>query len=171
MKLSVIAMDYDGSIIHDERAKPLALRLGYTVLQLGSMVLAWDEAKRGAADPADDANLVPHEFVHQLDFEDSQTDGAPALATRAEYLTWERVVSREFEALRAAEEGSTHCVGYLWRDKSGGILRRYGRSVLRAPARSSREAARLVRRTGAVLPPGSCQLFFRSCELTVRFLA
>jgi Mlc titration factor MtfA (ptsG expression regulator) len=38
-----------------------------------------DEAKRGAADPADGANLVLHEFAHQLDFEDRETDGAPAL--------------------------------------------------------------------------------------------
>ena len=44
-------------------------------------------------------NLVLHEFAHQLDFEDSQTDGAPALSTRNEYLAWARVMSREFEAL------------------------------------------------------------------------
>jgi Mlc titration factor MtfA (ptsG expression regulator) len=77
-------------------------RLGHTGRQMGSLVLAWDEAKRGAADPADGTNLVLHEFAHQLDFEDSQTDGAPALATRAEYLAWARVMSREFEALNDA---------------------------------------------------------------------
>src|SRR3954462_12388792 len=57
-------------------------RLGHTGRQLGSMVLAWDEVKHGAADPADGYNLVMHEFAHQLDFEDSRADGAPALATR-----------------------------------------------------------------------------------------
>lgn len=78
-------------------------RLGHTGRQLGSLVLAWDEAKHGAADPADGRNLVLHEFAHQLDFEDARTDGAPALATRAEYLAWARVMQREYEALRNAD--------------------------------------------------------------------
>ncbi|MFL6583707.1 MAG: zinc-dependent peptidase [Chthoniobacterales bacterium] len=78
-------------------------RLGHTGRSLGSMVLAWDEAKHGAADPADGRNLVLHEFAHQLDFEDSRTDGAPALATRAEYLAWARVMQPEYEALRKAD--------------------------------------------------------------------
>jgi Mlc titration factor MtfA (ptsG expression regulator) len=82
-------------------------RLGHTGRQLGSLVLAWDEAKRGAADPADGRNLVLHEFAHQLDFEDSQTDGAPALSTRNEYRAWARVMSREFEALQRADEAGT----------------------------------------------------------------
>lgn len=79
-------------------------RLGHTGRRMGSLVLAWDEAKRGAADPSDGANLVLHEFAHQLDFEDYKTDGAPALKTRAEYLTWARVMNREFQALRTADE-------------------------------------------------------------------
>src|SRR5262249_17388063 len=82
-------------------------RLGHTGPQLGSLVLAWDEAKRGAADPADGANLVMHEFAHQLDFEDFRTDGAPALVTRSEYLAWARGMSHEFDALRAAAEAGT----------------------------------------------------------------
>src|ERR1700682_3266355 len=85
-------------------------RLGHTARRLGAMVLAWDSAKRGAADPSDGRNLVLHEFAHQLDFEDFQTDGAPALATRAEYLAWARVMSKEFEALRAADEAGTPTV-------------------------------------------------------------
>jgi Mlc titration factor MtfA (ptsG expression regulator) len=79
-------------------------RLGHTARRMGSLVLAWDEVKHGAADPSDGQNLVVHEFAHQLDFEDSNTDGAPALATRAEYLTWARVMQPEFDALREAEE-------------------------------------------------------------------
>src|SRR5437667_12663108 len=74
-------------------------RLGHTARRLGAMVLAWDSANRGAGDPSDGRNLVLHEFAHQLDFEDFQTDGAPALATRAEYLAWSRVMSKDFEAL------------------------------------------------------------------------
>src|SRR6476620_8261666 len=65
-------------------------RLGQTGRHLGSLVLAWDDVKRGAADPSDGTNLVLHEFAHQLDFEDDASDGAPAMATRAEYLAWAR---------------------------------------------------------------------------------
>ena len=74
---------------------------------MGSLVLAWDEVKHGAADPRDGQNPVVHEFAHQLDVEDRSSDGAPALSTRAEYLTWARVMRPEFDALReAAEMGS-----------------------------------------------------------------
>jgi MtfA peptidase len=79
-------------------------RLGHTGRQLSALVLAWDSAKHGAADPADGENLVLHEFAHQLDFENAADDGTPALETRAEYLAWARVMGAEFEALRAAEE-------------------------------------------------------------------
>jgi MtfA peptidase len=79
-------------------------RLGHTGRRLGSLVLAWDDARRGAANPSDGRNLVLHEFAHQLDFEDYATDGAPALATKAEYQSWARVMSREFAALRSAAE-------------------------------------------------------------------
>src|SRR6266850_3308755 len=85
-------------------------RLGQTGRRLGSLVLAWDDVKRGAADPSDGANLVLHEFAHQLDFEDNASDGAPALATRAEYLAWARVMSREFRALCDADRAGTPTV-------------------------------------------------------------
>ena len=85
-------------------------RLGHTARRLGALVLAWDAVKRGAADPSDGENLVLHEFAHQLDFEDYGTDGTPALATRAEYLDWARVMSSEFKALRAAGEAGTPTV-------------------------------------------------------------
>ncbi len=79
-------------------------RLGHTARGLRALVLAWDAAHHGAADPSDGENLVLHEFAHQLDFENSGADGTPALDTRAEYLTWGRVMSSEFEALREAQK-------------------------------------------------------------------
>ena len=79
-------------------------RLGHTQQQLGALVLAWDAARQGALEPTDGENLVLHEFAHQLDFEDSATNGTPALNSRAEYLAWGRVMNAEFEALRDAEE-------------------------------------------------------------------
>ncbi|HEY5086406.1 MAG TPA: M90 family metallopeptidase [Gemmatimonadaceae bacterium] len=79
-------------------------RFGETGQNLGALVLAWDEAKRGAQIPSDGANVVLHEFAHQLDFEDGVTDGTPALATRDAYAAWARVMSAEFEALRKADD-------------------------------------------------------------------
>ena len=78
--------------------------LGHTQDRLGAVVLAWDAAKRSAANSSNGRNLVLHEFAHQLDFEDHATDGTPVLATRSDYATWSRVMTREFKALRAADE-------------------------------------------------------------------
>jgi Mlc titration factor MtfA (ptsG expression regulator) len=78
-------------------------RLGETARRLGSMVLAWDSAKSGAADPSDGRNVVFHEFAHQLDFEDYVTDGVPALATREQQLSWSAVMKVEFASLQAAD--------------------------------------------------------------------
>ena len=80
------------------------LRLGETSRQLGSMVLAWDAVKFGAADPSDGKNLVLHEFAHQLDYENHLADGVPALPTRTEQLAWRAVMRTEFASLRAAEQ-------------------------------------------------------------------
>jgi MtfA peptidase len=79
-------------------------RLGETGRRMGSMVIAWDAAKFGAADPSDGRNVVFHEFAHQLDFEDYATDGVPMLATRKEQISWAAVMRVEFASLRAAEE-------------------------------------------------------------------
>jgi MtfA peptidase len=79
-------------------------RLGETGRTMGSMVLAWDAVKAGAADPSDGRNVVFHEFAHQLDFEDYATDGVPELSTREQLLSWRAVMQVEFAALRAADE-------------------------------------------------------------------
>ena len=78
-------------------------RLGHTGSHLRALVLAWDAASHGAADPSDGENVVLHEFAHQLDFENRNADGTPALETHAEYLAWARVMSAEFNELRRAE--------------------------------------------------------------------
>jgi Mlc titration factor MtfA (ptsG expression regulator) len=79
-------------------------RLGETGRQMGSMVLAWDAAEAGAADPSDGRNVVFHEFAHQLDYENFAADGVPGLATRDQQLSWGAVMRVEFASLRAAEE-------------------------------------------------------------------
>lgn len=81
-----------------------AARLGETSGRMGSMVLAWDAAKYGAADPSDGRNVVLHEFAHQLDYEDYVADGVPGLTNRQQQLSWRAVMRLEFVALRAADE-------------------------------------------------------------------
>jgi MtfA peptidase len=80
------------------------VRLGETGRQLGVVVLAWDAVKSGANDSADGKNVVIHEFAHQLDFENYATDGAPALATREQQLSWREIMKTEFASLRTADE-------------------------------------------------------------------
>jgi len=79
-------------------------RLGETGRTMGSMVLAWDAVKSGAADPSDGKNVVLHEFAHQLDYENLAADGAPALTTREQQMSWREVMRTEFASLRAADD-------------------------------------------------------------------
>jgi Mlc titration factor MtfA (ptsG expression regulator) len=79
-------------------------RLGETARQLGSLVLAWDAARSGAADPSDGRNVVFHEFAHQLDYENYAADGVPGLTTRDQQAAWGAVMRVEFASLRAADE-------------------------------------------------------------------
>ena len=79
-------------------------RLGETGRTMGSMVLAWDAVKWGAADPSDGKNVVLHEFAHQLDYENLAADGAPELVTREQQKSWREVMRTEFASLRAADD-------------------------------------------------------------------
>ena len=79
-------------------------RLGETGRWLGALVLAWDAVKSGAADPSDGKNVVLHEFAHQLDYENHAEDGAPALETRDQQVSWQEVMRAEFASLRTADE-------------------------------------------------------------------
>jgi MtfA peptidase len=79
-------------------------RLGETGRRMGSMVIAWDAVKSGAADPSDGRNVVFHEFAHQLDFENDASDGVPELKTREQQLSWSEVMRTEFALLRAADD-------------------------------------------------------------------
>lgn len=74
----------------------------------GVVVISWDDAVRGAHNPADGKNVVLHEFAHQLDAEDGAGDGVPVLSGSA-LRTWGRVLSDEYERLRrdAAQDRSS----------------------------------------------------------------
>ena len=78
---------------------PLPARLMGESWGDGVVVISWDDAVRGARNPADGDNVVLHEFAHQLDAEDGVSDGAPILSPSA-LRTWGGVLSREYERLR-----------------------------------------------------------------------
>jgi len=66
----------------------------------GAVVLSWDSVMRGASDIKDGHNVVLHEFAHQLDQEDGAPDGTPILGQRSRYVTWGRVLSRDYKDLQ-----------------------------------------------------------------------
>ncbi len=55
--------------------------------------------KRGSGRHSQRANVVAHEFAHQLDMLDRTVDGTPPLAERRQYANWKRVMTAEFEQL------------------------------------------------------------------------
>jgi len=76
----------------------------------GSVVLSWQAVQEGAADPDDGANVVFHEFAHQLDGEDGSVNGAPILGKglrrterRSRYVSWARVMKSEYDHLQFME--------------------------------------------------------------------
>jgi hypothetical protein len=93
--------EYVGDGIWQEGDAPL---LGHTQLHLRVLVLAWDAAIQEARDPRDGDNLLLHEFAHQLDFEDGETDGTPLLETRGRYVAWARILGEQYGRLRAEAE-------------------------------------------------------------------
>ena len=64
--------------------------------ETGTVILAWDSVERGARNIHDARNVAFHEFAHQLDHEDGQTDGAPSLPCRVSYRSWARVFSENY---------------------------------------------------------------------------
>jgi len=85
--------------------------------QHGIILLSWDSVRAGAANPFDGDNLVLHEFAHQLDHEDSNSDGTPLLGrgmtpsdAAGAYASWARMLSKEYEDFRVDVERGTKTV-------------------------------------------------------------
>jgi Mlc titration factor MtfA (ptsG expression regulator) len=66
----------------------------------GQVILSWDDAARGAGIPDDGANVVIHEFAHQLDQEKGYANGAPWLGRRDRYPRWSQVLGEEYARLQ-----------------------------------------------------------------------
>ncbi|MDG2169286.1 MAG: zinc-dependent peptidase [Opitutales bacterium] len=65
----------------------------------GTVILAWDSVQRGARNIQDGHNVTMHEFAHQLDQEDGNTDGVPFLESREAYRTWGAVLGDGYSKL------------------------------------------------------------------------
>jgi Mlc titration factor MtfA (ptsG expression regulator) len=66
----------------------------------GVVVLSWDSARGGAANPTDGHNVVLHEFAHQLDQEDGSADGIPYLPDWPTHVEWARLLAGHHALLR-----------------------------------------------------------------------
>ncbi len=66
----------------------------------GQVVISWEDALAGAADPADGRNVVIHEFAHQLDQWKGYANGAPWLGRRDRYPRWSAIMHEEYARLR-----------------------------------------------------------------------
>jgi Mlc titration factor MtfA (ptsG expression regulator) len=85
-----------GGVVHEARDV-----LAGQSWQRGQVIVAWDAVRDGAADPHDGANVVMHEFAHQLDQDTGAANGAPYVGHGALQQAWARVMNQEFDALRA----------------------------------------------------------------------
>ncbi|MFA6186244.1 MAG: M90 family metallopeptidase [Phycisphaerae bacterium] len=66
----------------------------------GSVVLSWDDVRRGASDIHDGHNVVFHEFAHQLDDSCARGDNTPAFRDHSSYTAWARILQKDFEKFR-----------------------------------------------------------------------
>lgn len=65
----------------------------------GKVIIAWDEVQYDIDNVNDGSNIIFHEFAHQLDHESGSTNGAPLLENPSSYVTWARVLGREYRKL------------------------------------------------------------------------
>jgi Mlc titration factor MtfA (ptsG expression regulator) len=83
----------------------------------GIILLAWDAVRSGAANPFDGDNVVFHEFAHQLDNEESDTEGTPLLCRElpkvdapGAYSAWAMMLSKEYDDFRRAIESGVKTI-------------------------------------------------------------
>lgn len=74
------------------------VRLG-EAWQRGVVILSWDSVRHGFRNPRDGYNVALHEFAHQLDMENGDADGLPALEDAELRVRWPEVFNSEFSKL------------------------------------------------------------------------
>ena len=65
----------------------------------GTVILSWNSVKHGADNIFDGHNVSFHEFAHQLDSLDGDTDGVPLLGSEEAFQTWANVFAEHAELL------------------------------------------------------------------------
>jgi MtfA peptidase len=98
---------YPGGCFHQSSTKTVSGESWHH----GVVILAWDSVRHGGANPFDGENVALHEFAHQLDQEDGESDGIPLVGRGIPpseqagiYTSWARILSREYEELRCSIE-------------------------------------------------------------------
>ncbi len=71
----------------------------------GPLMVAWDAARREAAQPRWGRDVVLHEFAHKIDMLDGTLDGTPHLESDDEVARWVKVCTNHFEAVREGTGG------------------------------------------------------------------
>lgn len=84
-----------GGVVHEQRQ----VLAGQSSSQ-GRVILAWDEVRAGADDPADGRNVVIHEFAHQVDQDSGHADGRPWRPGRAQRQRWAAVMAAAYAQLQ-----------------------------------------------------------------------
>lgn len=91
----------DRFFVHSDEPDELGLVYDEPVEHIGEswqgdrVALSWADVQ--AALDGDEINVVVHEFAHQLDDENPETEGAPAMR---DYARWSEVMTREFKRLQ-----------------------------------------------------------------------
>ena len=133
-------------------------RLGEAWLR-GPLVLSWDDVLADAAGSRTGSNVVLHEFAHELDDEDGEANGAPALERGQSYADWARVLGAAYERLRRdAERGRESVLDDYGAESPGRVLRRGDGVLLRNARGPADRAAGALREAGRVLSAGSGDL-------------
>lgn len=68
----------------------------------GSVVLSWEDVRRGAANAHDGQNVAFHEFAHQLDSSGGRGDSTPVLRDPAAFDAWAGALGRDFDRFQQA---------------------------------------------------------------------
>lgn len=87
----------------DESGRHVDDRLGEAHYR-GPVILSWAEVLSDGRHPERGANLVFHEFAHQLDMLDGVIDGTPPLASAEQSRRWHEVMTAEYQQLIEASE-------------------------------------------------------------------
>jgi Mlc titration factor MtfA (ptsG expression regulator) len=70
----------------------------------GPVILGWDQVLGEGRDPESGHNVVIHEFTHQLDYLDNESDGSPPLPTAELRRRWKEVMTDVLDEHRRSLE-------------------------------------------------------------------